>query len=707
MLVRQCMTESFASLDPSSTFRQVIETFERDKTDIAPVIEQGRLAGVITKYILFRCLLKGVDIGEPIEPYFIRDVITVNAEDDLYAARETLLRAGVAHAVVVDAAGRVAGILGKSDIIRGFHVNAAKLASQMSSLVNHMHNGLIAVNREGEITVCNPAAARMIGRDRNQLIGHKVQKVIPGLEPALRMATELAHPYPVERLSVGRSIAFVTCTPILENDPPGGAMAILQDMTEYERIAKELETTKKLEETLQTVINLAFDGLAVFDKQGRIVMANDSLADLLNTSKEALIGQPARRITGEPLPEAKLRPGQECLEPRLINGRQCVLTITPIVRSSQTVGTIVKVMYRSLAKWKQVLQQVETLQKELSLVRGKLSILSDNSFDLDDIVTADPQMALLKEQARQIAAGPSHVLLLGESGTGKELFARGIHAASGRTGRFIKVNCAAIPHDLLESELFGYADGAFTGAKRGGKPGKFELADEGTFFLDEIGDLPLPLQAKLLRVIQEKEFERLGSTETIRVNARMIAATNRNLEEMVQKGLFREDLYYRLNVITLHVPPLRERKSDIPLLANALLQKYNHIMGLHVEGFSPESMMLLQRYDWPGNVRELENAIERALNYCKSAVIEKEHLPAHIREGFSRQTILPFDDRAPRHPEPRSSYRRAIGDAERGVLLSALQATNGNRAAAARLLGISRSQFYKKLAAYGILGGTP
>jgi transcriptional regulator with PAS, ATPase and Fis domain len=285
-------------------------------------------------------------------------------------------------------------------------------------------------------------------------------------------------------------------------------------------------------------------------------------------------------------------------------------------------------------------------------------------------------MQEIRRLGRLAARSRATVLLLGESGTGKELLARAIHRASDRRdGPFVAVNCAAVPEGLLEAEFFGYAEGAFTGARRGGKPGKFVRAEGGTLFLDEVGELAPVLQAKLLRALQEREVEPVGATQPVLIDVRVVAASNRDLAAMVATGGFRLDLYYRLNVLTLHLPPLRERPSDIPQLALALLARLS-------EGAPPAlSPLLLERlmaYEWPGNVRELENTLERALVLAQGAELAGEHfsLPPATSDSTWRQR------------------RRA---AEREALLGALARAGGNKTAAARLLGLSRSRFYEKL----------
>ncbi|MBV1817939.1 sigma 54-interacting transcriptional regulator [Anaerosalibacter bizertensis] len=278
----------------------------------------------------------------------------------------------------------------------------------------------------------------------------------------------------------------------------------------------------------------------------------------------------------------------------------------------------------------------------------------------------------------------------GESGTGKELFAHAIHSISRRSNApFIKVNCGAIPYELLESELFGYEEGSFTGAKKGGKIGKFKAADGGTIFLDEIGDLPMNMQVKLLRVLQDKEIEKIGSNSSEKVDVRIITATNRDLEEMVSEGKFRLDLYYRLNVLTIKVPPLRERKDDIPILSEHLIQKISRRENIRVDRISDSALEYLKRYNWPGNVRELENILERAINFLdEETVIKPEHLPSKITGIMRKKKIR--------------SLKLTLEEVERQAIIDSLIFSNGNKTKAASILDISRTSLYEKIDKYNI-----
>ncbi len=330
------------------------------------------------------------------------------------------------------------------------------------------------------------------------------------------------------------------------------------------------------------------------------------------------------------------------------------------------------------------LKEVETLRRELA-----------GRYTFEDIVSKSPRMQELFGILPRVAESDASVLIQGESGTGKELFARAIHNLSRRKdGPWVPVNCAALPDNLLESELFGHVAGAFTDAKRARK-GRFELAHRGTIFLDEIGDVSPALQVRLLRVLQEKRFERLGSSQPIDVDVRVVAATNKPLHELVERGEFREDLYYRLNVVRLDIPPLRERREDIPLLVEHFLERFNRLEGRRITRMDPAAMALLMSHPFPGNVRELMNVVEHAFVLCPGSVIMPEHLPAYLR------------DQAPRPPAPDAppaAGPTTLQEAEAWVIRRALERNGYNRAATARELGMHKTTLWRKMKRYGITG---
>ncbi len=331
------------------------------------------------------------------------------------------------------------------------------------------------------------------------------------------------------------------------------------------------------------------------------------------------------------------------------------------------------------------------LKAENATLKSKMSA----DYELENIIGKSRSMKALIDMMAMVAPSEATVLITGESGTGKELIAKSIHHNSPRKDRpLVVVNCAALTETLLESELFGHEKGSFTGAEKR-REGRFKQADKGTVFLDEIGETSAAMQAKLLRVIQEREIQRVGGEETLRVDVRILAATNRNLEEDVKNQKFREDLFYRLNVVTLRIPALRERQDDVPLLAQHFLAKYATKNHKQVKGFSPTAMEMLLKYSWPGNVRELENVIERAVILLPDEHVTEKELPATITESYAGKS----DWVAP--PEP-ATANRPLGEIEKEAILATLEASAGNKSETARRLGINRKTLHKKLKDYGI-----
>jgi two-component system response regulator HydG len=330
----------------------------------------------------------------------------------------------------------------------------------------------------------------------------------------------------------------------------------------------------------------------------------------------------------------------------------------------------------------------KNLEQENLVLKQRLG----EKFDLGNLIGTSQPMQELAETLALVAPSDATVLITGESGTGKELVAGAVHHNSQRKDApFIKVNCAALHENLLESELFGHEKGAFTGAAEQRK-GRFELADHGTLFLDEIGDMSLTTQAKILRVLQEGEFERLGGSATIKVDVRLLAATHKNLEQMVNEGSFRQDLFFRLSVVPLHLPPLRERPMDIPALAEHFLNRYCEKNRKDIRSFASEAMEALLAYQWPGNIRELENAIERAVILCLEEKIALQHLPLQVRQSYTDNTERPFAVRP----------GLTLKDMEKELILSTLRQTENNRTRAAEILGITRQTLQNKLKEYGL-----
>lgn len=435
--------------------------------------------------------------------------------------------------------------------------------------------------------------------------------------------------------------------------------------------------------------------MILVDKTGLIMMINDSFAQYLGHDKEAIMGHPVQEIDKNTrFPYVLQKKQAEIAIPHTFeNGHTALVHRIPVVGDDgEVLYGFGMVLFQDIEAMTEIIHKNKQLSQELVHARSELKRILGAKYAFDTIIGISDNMESAKHMAKKAAMTASNVLLLGESGTGKELFAHAIHNDSGRGyGPFVKVNCAAIPKDLLESELFGYEEGAFTGAKKGGKMGKFELANKGTIFLDEIGDMPMEMQVKLLRVLQEREFERIGGHVSIRVDVRVIAATNKDLLTQIQEKLFREDLYYRLNVMTLHIPPLRERKDDMGLLVRALIDKLSHNMGRVITGVSDRFMNRLYAYRWPGNVRELENVIERAINLCDQDQLDTQHLPIHLAMEAPIPSVIGV-----------MTMKERYALLERDAVQEALVYSCGNKQQAAKLLGMARSTFYEKIEQFGI-----
>jgi len=449
-------------------------------------------------------------------------------------------------------------------------------------------------------------------------------------------------------------------------------------------------------ELIRLTIDNPYEGLVIVDVNGIIICFSKSNEKVFKISMEEAVGKHVSKVIPNTRLHIVARTGKaEIGDPMLIGSEKKIVGRFPIKKNGKTIGAVGKVIFFQTKKFVEMASKVSQLQEEIELYQKNMSSLLRAKYSFDDIAGKSEALKRIKEEARRCCNTSSTILITGETGTGKELLAHAIHNSSIKKYQpFVNLNCAAIPAELIESELFGYEEGAFTGARRKGKLGKFELARNGTIFLDEIGEMPLQLQPKLLRVLQEKEVERVGASHPIQLNFRLIVATNKNLATEVRKGNFREDLYYRLNVMTLRMPPLHEIKKDIPLLIEHFLAKMSIKLGTKKKRFTKEAENLLLEYNWPGNGRELENIIERAVNITEEDVIPIQSIPSKL----ILSNFIPKEKKL----TPRV-FEQAIQDAKREILKSALSYTNNNKVKAAELLGIQRSKFYYTMKRIGLL----
>ncbi|NYT86541.1 propionate catabolism operon regulatory protein PrpR [Pollutimonas harenae] len=461
----------------------------------------------------------------------------------------------------------------------------------------------------------------------------------------------------------------------------GAVREAMEGAVEVARIAR-LEAAKR--EKLSTILGHLKDGVVAVNLDERIETINPEMESIIGLSAAQLIGQRLGDVRSELSLAGTLRTGEAVVEQvQQVNGKTVVVTRMPIVEQGRQTGAVL------------ICQDPIAIQRLDRSLRSRAQPGSRHArYGLSNLIGQSEALQRVRQRARTCAQSSATVLIVGESGTGKELLAQGIHNASARQSQpFVAINCAAFPETLLESELFGYVDGAFTGSSRGGKVGLFEAAHTGTIFLDEIGDMPLPLQTRLLRVLQEKEVLRVGATEPTPVDVRVIAATHRNMEQQVAQGEFRQDLYYRLNILLVHLPPLRARLADLPMLASHLADKIATRLNnrkLADEGLINVLVEAAQGYDWPGNIRELENLIERTMVF---------HEPLRMGGPVTREALQEI---APelfslRDAKPSQALRSSRAEAELMLLRDVLNECGGNRELAAERLGISRTTLWRKL----------
>jgi PAS domain S-box-containing protein len=435
----------------------------------------------------------------------------------------------------------------------------------------------------------------------------------------------------------------------------------------------------------EAILESISDGVFTVDGDWRITSFNRAAEEITGIPREEAIGRFCSDVFRSSMCESDCALRQTLVSGRPVIGKSCYIIDSSGRRIPISVSTAVLRDARGQiaggAETFRDLSEIEELRQEL---QGRSHV--------GDLVSSSPIMQRVFEVIPAVAASPSTVLILGETGTGKELVARTIHEQSPRRGSpFVAVNCGALPDTLLESELFGYKAGAFTGASRD-KPGRFALARGGTLFLDEIAEVSPALQVRLLRFLQERTFEPLGAVRSETADVRIIAATNRDLADMVRKGSFREDLYYRVNVVRIELPPLRNRTEDIPLLTEQFITHFNRIQNKSVKGITSEALSLLIAHNWPGNIRELQNVIERAFILCDRGPIGVSHLPEYLSLGCARRAMTP-------------GIRSAREVMEAQAIRTALERNANNRLAAARELGIHKSTLFRKMKKLGVIPG--
>ena len=579
---------------------------------------------------------------------------------------------------------------------------------RVRALYNNTPIMMHSINEKGLILDVNEFWLQTLGYERNEVIGRPVvafaapeyqtyvrEELMPRLE-----RDGFVKDAEVRAAKKNGDQVDLQISSVVKKDASGKflfSQTFLLDITERKRAER---ARKETEERLDGIFRSAMDAILVIDSERRIVIFNDAAKTMFQCDSPEVIGKRIDKFLSEPLEQFLTgyiaSAGSDSVQGwipegmRAIrkNGEQFPIEAT-VSRADVSTGRLFTLILRDVGQLKQSEEMLDQLQRENVYLQEELQ----SELNFEEIVGASPAIQKVFTSIEMVAQTDSTVLLLGETGTGKELIARALHVRSQRRQSvMVKVNCGALPASLVESELFGHEKGAFTGAV-GQKKGRFELAHRGTIFLDEVGELPLETQSKLLRILQEQEFERVGGSQTHKVDVRVIAATNRDLEQEVRRGAFRADLFYRLNVFPIEVPPLRERKDDVPLLAGHFVRRFSQRMGKRIQGINRGVYEQLHQYDWPGNVRELANLLERAVILCQSDILELKHLAmSRVRAGSPGSA-------APAEGLP------TLEESERRLILRALEQTGGTLAGpngAAQILGLNRSTLWSRMRKLGI-----
>lgn len=571
------------------------------------------------------------------------------------------------------------------------------------AVLDSTYNGLIAVNAQGIVVLYNEAAHRIFHYERPDPVGRHMSEVSPTAWPDIRKILHHGQPQVGVRIKLPQATIITNRTPIRDSGEIIGVLSVFQDISDYEAISDQLAGYQNLSRELEAVFESSYDGLFVVNgRDNTVIRLNSAYENMSGLSRDQIVGMHVDDLVKDKIIDRSVtmqvhkKRAPVTMMQKIWGERDLMVTGTPFFDDQGEINLVV-INVRDLTELNELRTNLEETRKLESRYKQSLTEHINMGHTLKRMVVRSKTM---KEALRKAVKGAEvsiSMLLLGESGVGKSMLAQIIHEISPRRNNsFVKINCGAIPESLMESELFGYEPGAFTGALPQGKAGLFETADKGSIFLDEVAELTPAMQVKLLTVIDEGRFSRIGATKHKDVDVRVIAATNRNLEDMMGKGLFREDLYYRLNVISIQIPSLRDRREDIPALAHMFVKNYCELHKMK-KRLRREVVDALVQYDYPGNIRELKNLLESIIIMSEDAVISLEDLPSDLRQNMEKRHVSSFSE---------TNLKKAVREFELDLIKNAVR-RHGSVPDAALSLGVHAATLWRKLSTEKDIGAVP
>ena len=676
-------------LSPGDTIGEALSLMHSSNVDIIPVVGvKHRPVAAVTQRDLLQALQNGLSLNDPIKDRLSIYAGRVSPDEEV----ERIPGGSAIPALVMGKDGAVLGVVTLAGYAAALQSAIKEFRRQIYSIMDSAESGIIAIDESGTIVTANRKAEELFGIEPGGFIGRYIVDEIPTTR--LLDIMKSGKPQTGQKFE-GRNVSLmVNYAPVVRDGKVVGAVSVFQDISLLEEISNELGVVKGLNRELGAIIHSSYDGIWITDGEGRVLDINEAYERITGIKASEVIGRTMQELVDEGYFDQSvtlvvMKELRSVTINQTVKGKKKILvTGNPIFDEDGKLFRVVTNV-RDVSELASLQEELSHEKEQVLKYKTELTHLRSLQIRSDELIFRSSVMMQVVDLAIKMADVDSTLLIAGESGTGKEVIAKLIHRqGKGDASPFIGINCGAIPEQLLESELFGYEGGSFTGAKKEGKPGLFELAHKGTLFLDEVAELPLPLQVKILRAIQDRQITRVGGTIVTPVSVRIIAATNQNLSKMIKDGTFREDLYYRLMVVPITVPPLRNRKEDIPLLVRHFLDEFNRHFG-YGKAISPQVLDKLMNYAWPGNVRELRNVIERMIVMSQGNEIVLNDLPGFIHV---------------RHPLHRhgARLRDAVIETET-YLLSDTFKECGSWQKTAKILGIDRATAFRKAAKYGLL----